>query len=102
VETESLPIACNLTDSELQERRRTTLQRVRSGVGEVRELQDGYAYCFPSTGEWLAELTNLVSLERQCCPFMRFRIAVEPNNGPTWLELTGPEGTKDFLALMFN
>lgn len=98
----SLPIACTLTDSELQERRRTTLQKVRSGVVEVRELEDGYAYCFPSEGEWLAELANLVNLERQCCPFLRFRIAVEPNGGPTWLELTGPEGTKDFLALTFG
>lgn len=102
MDTESLPIACNLTDSELQERRRTTLQKVRSGVVGVKELEDGYAYCFRSTEEWLAELSNLVNLERQCCPFMRFRIVVEPNDGPTWLELTGPEGTKDFLALMFN
>ena len=98
----SLPIACTLTAPELQERRRTTLQKVRSGVVEVRELEDGYAYCFPSEGEWLAELANLVNLERQCCPFLRFLIVVEPNVGPIWLELNGPEGTKDFLALTFG
>jgi hypothetical protein len=101
-EPDNLPIACTLSDSELQERRRTILQRLRSAVEEVRELTDGYAYRFPTGGEWLAELANLINVERQCCPFLRFHVVVEPSGGPTWLELTGPEGTKDFLALTFD
>ena len=98
----SLPIACSLTDSELQERRRGVLQKVRSAVVEVRELEDGYAYSFPSGGERLSELAQLVDLERQCCPFMRFCVTVESDNGPIWLEMTGPEGTKEFLATIFT
>ncbi len=98
----SLPIACSLTDSELQERRRRVLQKVRSAVVEVRELEDGYAYSFPSGGERLSELAQLVDLERQCCPFMRFCLTVESDNGPIWLEMTGPEGTKEFLATTFT
>ena len=98
----SLPIACSLTDSELQERRRGVLQKVRSAVVEVRELEDGYAYSFPSGGERLSELAQLVDLERQCCPFMRFCLTVESDNGPIWLEMTGPEGTKEFLATTFT
>jgi len=97
----SLPIACSLTNSELQERRRDVLRKVRSAVTELRELEDGYAYCFPSDEKWLTELTTLVSLERQCCPFLRFRLTVESGNGPIWLEMTGPDGTKDFLATTF-
>jgi hypothetical protein len=97
----SLPIACSLTNSELQERRRDVLRKVRSAVTELRELEDGYAYCFPSDEKWLTELTTLVNLERQCCPFLRFRLTVESGNGPIWLEMTGPEGTKDFLATTF-
>ena len=97
----SLPIACSLTNSELQERRRDVLQKVRSAVTELRELEDGYAYCFPADEKWLTELTTLVNLERQCCPFLQFRITVESGNGPIWLEMTGPEGTKDFLATTF-
>jgi len=98
----SLPIACSLTDSELQERRRVVLEKVRSAVVEVRELEDGYAYSFPSGGERLSELAQLVDLERQCCPFMRFCVTVESDNGPIWLEMTGPEGTKEFLATTFT
>jgi hypothetical protein len=98
----SLPIACSLTDSELQERRRGVLHQVRSAVLEVRELENGYAYCFASEGERLLELAQLVDLERQCCPFIRFCVTVESDNGPIWLEITGPEGTKEFLATTFT
>ena len=97
-----LPIACTLTSSELQERRRTVLEKVRRAVVEVRELEDGYAYCFPSEGQWLQEFALMIDLERQCCPFLRFRLTVEANGGPAWLELTGPEGTKDFLTDTLN
>jgi hypothetical protein len=97
-----LPIACVLTSAELQERRRTVLERVRRAVVEVKELADGYAYSFPSQGDWLKELSALIDLERQCCPFLRFRLTVEANGGPVWLELTGPEGTKEFLTDTFN
>jgi hypothetical protein len=91
-----------LTSAELQERRSTLLQKVRSAVVEVKELDGGYAYSFPSANEWLQELAGLVDLERQCCPFLRFRITVEANGGPLWLDLTGPEGTKQFLVSTFN
>ncbi|HKZ03429.1 MAG TPA: hypothetical protein VJ180_14400, partial [Pyrinomonadaceae bacterium] len=77
----TLPIACSLTDAELQERRRDVLQKVRNAVVETREL-DGYSYQLPPGEECLAELANLVNLERQCCPFLRLSITVEPDNGP--------------------
>jgi hypothetical protein len=98
----TLPIACSLTDTQLQERRRVVLEKVRNAVVETRELEDGYSYQLPAREEWLAELARLVNLERQCCPFLRLSITVEPDNGPIWLELTGPPGTKDFLATTFN
>ena len=57
---------------------------------------------FSSDDALIAELAQLVSLERRCCPFLRFNIRVEPGNGPVWLEISGPRGTKDFLASVFN
>ena len=98
----SLPIACTLTNSELQERRRDVLQKVRSAVTELRELEDGYSYCFPADDDRLVELARLINFERKCCPFLRFRLTVESGNGPIWLEMTGPEGTKEFLAATFR
>ena len=100
--SKNLPVACSLMDSELQERRRNVLQKVRSVCSEVKELEHGFIYRFPSDGEWIRELANLVELEHQCCPFLKFSITVEPGDGPVWLEMTGPKGTKEFLAEVFN
>jgi hypothetical protein len=83
-------------------RRSTVLDKLRRAVIETKELKDGYAYSFPADGQWLQELATMIELERRCCPFLQFRLTVEPNGGATWLELTGPEGTKDFLAATFN
>jgi hypothetical protein len=48
------------------------------------------------------QLVEWVSLERQCCPFFRFQILWEPQNGPVWLCLTGPKGVKDFILDEFG
>jgi hypothetical protein len=97
-----LPIACNLTSAELQERRHTVLEKVRRAVVEVKELEDGYAYSFPSEGASLRELANLIEVEHQCCPFLTIRLTVGAGSGPIWLELTGPPGTKEFLTSILD
>jgi hypothetical protein len=97
-----LPIACSLTSAEFQERRQTILKKLGSAVVEVRELEDGYTYSFASGGQRLTEIGSMIELERQCCPFLRFRLTVEANDGPIGLELTGPEGTKEFLREVFG
>lgn len=40
---------------------------------------------------------QIVETERQCCPFFRFEIAIEPSSGPVVLTLTGPAGTREFI-----
>jgi hypothetical protein len=77
------------------------LKKVRSTVSEVKEIEHGFIYRFPS-GASIIVLANLVELEHQCCPFLKFSITVEPGDGPVWLEMTGPQGTKQFLAEVFN
>ena len=91
-----------MTNSELQERRRSVLQSARSVVAELIEIEHGFRYRFPSDRIWIKELANLVELEHQCCPFLEFKIIVEPGDGPVWLEMTGPDGTKEFLAEIFR
>jgi hypothetical protein len=98
----SLPIACNLSSAELQERRRTVLERLRDALVEVKELANGYSYSFPSEGNRFKELADMIELERQCCPFLQFRVTVAAGHGPLTLEITGPEGTKDFLLSTFE
>jgi hypothetical protein len=97
-----LPIACNLNDAEFQRRRADLLTTFQGALLETRELDDGYAYRFPSDANWISELAQLITVERECCPFLSFNLRVEPANGPLWLELTGPAGTKDFLQSLFS
>lgn len=97
-----LPVACGLMPAELQERRAGLLAKVRGKAAEVAELEDGFRYTFPLVDHVLSDVTNLIQLEHQCCPFLTFRLTIEAGGDSVLLELTGPNGTKEFLAEIFN
>jgi hypothetical protein len=98
----NLPIACTLTEAEMRERRQTLLDSVRRAALNVKSLPLGYAYGFEPTSEVLAHLSRLVDLERQCCPFLTFRIVVEAGNQPICLEVTGSPEAKTVIADFFG
>jgi hypothetical protein len=50
----------------------------------------------------LASIAQTVDAERQCCRFLRFTLTVEPDAGAIVLDLTGPAGTREFLAAMLE
>ena len=64
-------------------------------VLEKRDVPDGYAFTFDADA--FDELTHWISLERRCCPFLRFTIELTPDAGEIRLQLTGPAGTREFL-----
>lgn len=96
------PILCTLTEAEMRERRRTILDSVRGAALKVTPLPLGYAYRFEPTSQVLAQLSRLVDLERQCCPFLTFRIVVEAGNQPICLEVTGAPEAKGVIADFFG
>lgn len=61
---------------------------------EKRQLPDGYAFRFAPDD--LEDIARFVANERKCCPFLTFGVEVSAD-GPLWLRLTGPAGTRDFL-----
>ena len=69
---------------------------------ERRELPNGYSLRFAAEGDVLAEIARTVDNERKCCRLLRFAVTVEPDNGPITVDLTGPPGTREFLAAMFD
>ena len=97
-----LAVACSLMPAELQERRRGLLASVRAATSEVTELDEGFRYEFPLAGEVLGEITRLIQLEHQCCPFLTFRLTIQAGADSVFLDLTGPPGTKEFLAETFS
>jgi hypothetical protein len=95
-----VPIACSLTTPELRAREQVVQREVVAVVQETRDLADGYALRFPGDAAWLNTLAEFIRFERECCPFFTFELHCEPQHGPLWLHLRGPEGVKKFVATL--
>jgi hypothetical protein len=93
-----LPVACTLSEPELAKRRAGLFADLARRRQEVRWLPEGVTLRYNAEQGTLALLGEFIQLESQCCPFLRFQLTAEPGGGPIWLELTGPPGTRDFLA----
>lgn len=85
----SLPVACSLTDSEL----RTRLDHLRSQLfahtHSVEEDVEGFRFTFDNTYPNVEAILNVVLLERQCCPFLSFRIEIAPQPEELVLQIGG-------------
>jgi hypothetical protein len=96
--TASQPIACSLTDPELGRR----LDHLRTGLfaraRAVRPDADGFSFVFDGTDHNVADLLDVVSFERQCCPFLTFRVDIVPEPGDLVLHLGGNAGTQHSFA----
>lgn len=90
-------VTCKLTTPELQERKRTVIAQVKSLVLERTELKSGVRYKFEGTDNTIDLLTNFIKTERLCCGFFTFNLTIGDEESFVWLELTGPDGTKDFI-----
>ena len=97
---DTIPVACSLSAEELTERRKLRA-RIGESLEETLDRESGYSYRFASDA-LLPELLEIIRAERQCCPFFRFALTFEPGNGPLWLDITGPEGTKEFLRSFWS
>lgn len=91
-------LSCKLTTAEFRERKTTLLAGLKAQVLEKKELLNGYAFKFPGTDKMLDELTGFIKSERQCCDFFTFNLTVSGTKPEIWLELTGPEGAKEFVS----
>jgi len=50
----------------------------------------------------LTEIVSVIEAERECCRFLKFGLTLEPDGGPLLLEVTGPEGTQEFLLSLLS
>jgi hypothetical protein len=97
-----LPIACELSPAELEARRQGLLPGLLAQASEQMELADGFRWRFAPSTEVLMTAVKTIDAERQCCRFLKFALTVEPDAGDVWLEVTGPEGTREFLSSLLN
>lgn len=92
-------LVCNVNalTAEQHARLQSILPDLMATAQEIEELADGYAIRFPPDGGTYHAIAEYISLERLCCPFFHFVLEVQPDGGPLWLRLTGPDGVKAFI-----
>jgi hypothetical protein len=98
MENNNTALSCRLTTPELQKRKETVIASLKKQVLEKKELPDGYAFKFEGSDQLLDELTEFIKSERACCSFFTFGIIVNGDGKATWLNLTGPNGTKEMIT----
>ena len=57
---------------------------------------------FAASSDTLQAIAQVVDAERQCCQFLEFRLTVAAGLGPIVLEVSGPDGTAEFLKELFE
>jgi hypothetical protein len=95
-----LPIICSLTPKALEARKLGLLSTLLDRSAGHELLADGLRLRFEPSSETLSNILRVVDAERHCCRFLRFTITVEPNDGAMSLDLTGPPGTREFVAAL--
>jgi hypothetical protein len=97
-----LPVACSLSPAALKARRENLLNVLRDRADERQETANGHRLRFPAQDDILSTIARIIEVERECCRFLRFTITIEPDAGAIVLDLTGPTGTREFLAAMLD
>ena len=93
-----LPVACDLSATELTGRRDGLLARLAGSATEITQVENGVVLVLASSPEITGLIAQVIEAERRCCRFLRFRCTYEPDLGPISLEVTGPSGTEEFLG----
>ena len=97
-----LPIACTLTPGELAAMRDGLLPGLVARASERQPVPGGFRWRFAAGAGLVKDAAAVIEAEHRCCRFLRFRLTVEPGDGPVWLEVTGPEGTPEFLSTLLD
>lgn len=92
-------IACNPFALDINQRKRKAelWARLAHHRSDVRELSDGYAIGLASDAQVVLAAAEFIALERSCCPFFRFELAINGTDELMWLRITGPDGAKEVL-----
>ena len=93
-----IPIACTLSPEALRTRRDGLLADLLRRADHHELLEEGLRLGFSADDDTLATISRVVDAERQCCRFLRFVITVEADGGAISLELSGPPGSREFIA----
>jgi hypothetical protein len=94
-------LACNIQAINAVQRPRYNdlVSRLRAAMRDRKELRDGYEYLLDSTKITLPEVSEWITMERLCCPFLIFQLEVAGEDYR--LTMRGPDGAKALLEEEF-
>jgi hypothetical protein len=94
-------IACNIQAicAVQKPRYNELVSRLRAAMYERRELPEGYIYLLDSAKITLPEVSEWITMERWCCPFLTFQLEVAGE--VTRLAMRGPTGSKAVIDEAF-
>lgn len=88
---------CSLSPEELKQRRQALIPGLIKQADRVTDLKNGLRLYFEPKAGLLAEIARVMEQERDCCSFLKFKLSVEPSDGPITFEVSGPPGTRQML-----
>lgn len=91
--------ACNMSGLTAAQRKdlSAAIHRLIDAKPTVTELPNGYRLAFDHAGDLYPMATTWIQYERLCCPFFKFSITLEEDNGPMVVQLMGDKGVKEFI-----
>jgi hypothetical protein len=95
-----LLVVCTLPPETIATRKAQLLPGLFRRAQATEAMPDGYRLRFDASAETWHAVTAAVEAERHCCRFLRFELVVEPDEGPLVLTLSGPPGTREFVAAL--
>ena len=100
--TTTRPIACTLSAYQLRAERDTLLLGLADHALQRTPLPRGMRLRFSSTAERMRQIDAVVRRERECCPFLEFRVGLSLGDRALTLDVTGPDGTAAMLAMLLQ
>jgi hypothetical protein len=96
----SQPLACDRLALSPQERRQQEdlVARIKRQISYREAVGEGFKVTLPAAA--LVDVAQWISLERRCCPFLRFEVRVEKET--ISLAVDGPPGTRALLSGFAN
>jgi hypothetical protein len=91
------PVACSLGSGELNAKRTELLPALVERAATREMLSAGYRLTFTADADLIQLIARVIDAERQCCRFLQFQLTVPASGGQVTLDVTGPNGTREFL-----
>ena len=95
-------VACKLTSLELRKYKTEVIALLKDNILKREELSDGYCYTFVGSDTILDQVLTFIKTERQCCSFLTFNLSIEDVQSSIILNITGPDGAKEFINTEMN